>query len=793
MSTSRQTNIRDRLYELLPSIHQLKDERQGFPLKALLGVVGEQAEVLEDNIRQLYENWFIETCDDWVVPYIGDLIGYQQPANSGPPIEVRTDRERMRQRVLVPRREVGNTIRNRRRKGTLAILEELARDVADWPARAVEFYRLLAFTQALNHQRPDRGRTVDFRDLAALQRINSPFDQVAHTLDVRGIDRHVVAGRYGLFDVGLFVWRLNPYSLTKARAKWKCRMHKKEPCDRHLFTFDPLGNDTQLFTRPAPEEQPTDIAGELNLPVPIQRHLLRENPRAYYGPDRSFQIWRSRKTADEDSCDSHAASDLFPIAVDQIVVRDLSRGATQELHVDEDDQAIARGHDPERVLYGLPKRGVAVDPETGRLAFPENDIPAQVLVTYHYGFSADLGGGEYERTLHSLTDHTLVDVSTLEQLQDALRQFTSSKSQAAAYGTGQAQADAKGNETKAQAREVVIEISNSDTYVGEFDLKIPANVRLQIRAANGHRPLLVSGNENRPVLKVSMEPRSRFAVDGLVMTGLEIDHARSGLDQLEIYRGQTLFKEPGVAVLRPRVTIRHCTIPPTWKLQLSDTPAQVTIQHSIIAMIDVRKEERVSEPLLLDMSDCILDPGIRDSAGHCPPTLVTRRHPTEAAHAVVRLIRCTVLGSLEIHSLELAENCIFIEPVKVSRPEFGCMRFCYVDPRSIRTPRRYQCQPDLALQAPPTCTASGDSTPAEVDTERVKNHIRPRFTSTEFGAPGYCQLGPTCSREIARGAEDESEMGVFHDLYQPQREASLQQRLQEFVPAETEAGIIFAT
>jgi len=54
-------------------------------------------------------------------------------------------------------------------------------------------------------------------------------------------------------------------------------------------------------------------------------------------------------------------------------------------------------------------------------------------------------------------------------------------------------------------------------------------------------------------------------------------------------------------------------------------------------------------------------------------------------------------------------------------------------------------------------------------------------------------LAASCAGEIRRGADDESEMGVFHDLYQPQREANLCARLDEFTPASMQAGIIFAS
>src|SRR5258708_1330277 len=70
----------DRLYELVPVVYRLRDAEQGYPLRALLQAIAEQANLIEDDIARLYENWFIETCDDWVVPYIGALVGYQPVA-----------------------------------------------------------------------------------------------------------------------------------------------------------------------------------------------------------------------------------------------------------------------------------------------------------------------------------------------------------------------------------------------------------------------------------------------------------------------------------------------------------------------------------------------------------------------------------------------------------------------------------------------------------------------------------------------------------------------------------------
>src|SRR6266567_8584383 len=116
----------DRLYDLLPVVHRLRDAEQGYPLQALLRVITEQVNVVEDDIAQLYENWFIETCQDWVVSYIGDLLGYRVVHEAGEPGDVLTIEERLRNKILIPRRDVANTIHDRRRKGTLKLLEELA-------------------------------------------------------------------------------------------------------------------------------------------------------------------------------------------------------------------------------------------------------------------------------------------------------------------------------------------------------------------------------------------------------------------------------------------------------------------------------------------------------------------------------------------------------------------------------------------------------------------------------------------------------------------------------------------
>src|SRR5207249_1759263 len=63
-----------------------------------------------------------------------------------------------------------------------------------------------------------------------------------------------------------------------------------------------------------------------------------------------------------------------------------------------------------------PRRGqVAVDPKLGRIAFPPGHLPRRgVWVTYHYAFSADLGGGEYDRPLSQPKDAVVYRVGESE-------------------------------------------------------------------------------------------------------------------------------------------------------------------------------------------------------------------------------------------------------------------------------------------------------------------------------------------------------------------------------------------
>ncbi|MBC8003201.1 MAG: hypothetical protein H7X97_11505 [Opitutaceae bacterium] len=729
----------DRLYELLPAVYRQRDEERGYALRALLRVITEQVNVVESDIDRLYQNWFIETCEDWCVPYIGELIGYRPVHEAGEPGDPRQPAARELNKILVPRRDVANTIRNRRRKGTMALLELLARDTAGWPARAVEFYRRIAWFQHLDHQHLGRGRTADLRQSEVTDRLIGPFDGMAHTVDVRRVNSRFTQGRHNISSVGVFVWRLNPYPVTMSPAFY---------LDDHpdCYSFSVLGNDTPLYNRPQPETDPTQIAGDLNLPTSIGRRRFEQDKTDYYGEGKSLQIWIGMPRQ--------------PVPPDRIVTANLSGWQY-------------------RPAAGF----LAVDPVRGRLAFASGESPnddQDVWVSYRYAFSADMGGGEYNRLLSQPVQHAIYRVGEgqLTSINDALTQW---------------QKDQAGLE-KERFKNAVIEITDSGLYEERIRVKLGKGQTLQIRAANGKRPVIsVCDTRTRmDALFITGDQGSRVTLDGLLILGRGV----------KISGPKPAMKKDGGEKSASHgdlcdVTIRHCTLVPGWSLDsecgpcageepslhVSNSTAQIKIEHSILGSIEVTAEEHIQDPVRIQITDSILDATKNSLAALSGPGCNT-------AYVSLTIVRSTVIGEVLTHAIALAENCIFDGLVKVARRQLGCVRFCYVPPDS-RTPRRYECQPDLVDQAVDAKLLPVTERDRARGAERLR--VEPQFNSTRYGTPTYCQLAENCAEEIARGADDESEMGVFHNLFQPQRAANLRARLDEHTPAGMDAGIIYAT
>jgi hypothetical protein len=318
------------------------------PMESLLAVFAEQVGVVEENLEQLYDDLFIETCADWVVPYIGDLIGYQSLHGVVP-------------EVASPRAEVAHTIALRRRKGTATGLEQIARDVTGWHARVVEFFQVLVTTQYMNHARPFNVRCPDLRDGGALEWLGTAFESTSRSVDVRRIASG--RGRHNIPNVGLFLWRIDAYPHTDSPA---VAVQGNSRC----YRVSPLNHDVPLYGRPRAETEITHLADPLNVPLPLSRRRLQRHLGSYYGGQ------------------TDGSSPSLVLKVNGAIVARDSVDVCNLSGVD-----AAWGHMPPPGRY-------AIDPQLGRVALPP-DTPEQsdVRLTWHEGFTAGahLGGGEYDR------------------------------------------------------------------------------------------------------------------------------------------------------------------------------------------------------------------------------------------------------------------------------------------------------------------------------------------------------------------------------------------------------------
>lgn len=725
--------VEELLYNLLPAIYRSRDVAQGEPLRALLGLMEREFQAIQADIEGLYENLFIETCEEWVVPYIGDLLGLKKLGN--------------RELTSLSRRaEVANTISYRRRKGTPSALGHVVRDVTGWTAKRVEFFDFLAATQHLDHLRPGKGGTVDLRNTASLERLSTAFDPVAHTVEVRSLDgnladdtwrTHPLRGKHNVPNMGLFLWRLQSYPVKDSAAR------QIQP---GCYTFSPLGMDTQLFNQPSPGWDVTEAAQEIHVPLALSRQQLRreleELRRALVdGGTPRLEHFKQPPVIE-------VTINQTPASLASIDISDLSQWQRPA-----GSKTYQRARDGS--LVDMPIH-VAIDPELGRLAFPEGVQPDEVQVSYSYGFSADLGGGPYERRATPV----VVEASAWQGFVGrSVSDEVSANAELNWYNSLQQAVQA----WERSGQDGIIQITDNSAYEiagADAPLEIPLRDRrrLLIKAAGGKCPCLV-GDINI----ISNGSGAGLTLDGLLIDGLlgltgslDLNIAHCALKPLLSMDGLTS------EAARPSVQVREGAHP----------GLRVSITHSITGPL--RLPADISG---LTVSDSIIDAG----AGYAIAAHFAAGAPVQYGPPTT-VERTTVLGRVAVHVLETAQDVIFTAPVLAQRQQSGCVRYSYVPDGSI-TPQRYNCQPDFALQK---------ATRPE-EHPWVLLRTRPSFTSTTYGSPGYAQLGLGCPGEVKAGAEDGSEMGAFHHLRQPQRMARLHAVLDEYLRHGLEVGVFYAT
>ena len=290
-----------------------------------------------------------------------------------------------------------------------------------------------------------------------------------------------------------------------------------------------------------------------------------------------------------------------------------------------------------------------------------------------------------------------------------------------------------------------VEIRNSGRYREALHIDIPAGASLEVRAADEVRPTV----ELTAEWTVKGGAGSRVYLNGLLVAG----------HRLLVPAGSNALAE---------LHVSHCTFVPGRSLRPDGTPAQPGASSIAVRAIGVRLAIcasilgalRAVDGTSTAVDGSIVDAGIEGTAFAAMDSALT------TTGGDLQVESGTFIGSTRVRRLD-ASNAILFGRVEAARHQQGCVRFSFVGPGS-RTPPRYRCQP-------------GDG-PAAANV--------PHFASLRFGAPAFARLADGTTEAVARGSEDESEMGVYRRRYEPQRHADLAARLDEYLRVGLQAGVM---
>ncbi len=825
-----------RLWQLLPAVYRSADtdsfDAPG-PLRELLDRIGAQVAVVRRSIDRLWADQSIETCDDWAIPYIGDLLGTNLVHN----LDARAQRL-----------DVAKTIHYRRRKGTLEILEELALDVTGWTAHVVEGFRRLARTRhgldpaigsaAFPQASPadvasllqaegltglltgsPAGGLADLRSRHGATLANTAFDESFHTADFR-VGRGV-AGHFGIPKLLVFLWRLTSFPVVQGTpvAVAGCAAQ---------YVFDPTGREIPLFLPP---------------PTPA------DDFSASWSPAREWQIpgplTSSLETAITDP--GKSAPPVRPPYPDTAV--------------------------PARYGLGGGWQLAAIWPELGRFAAtaPPGSPPEPLTVNYQYGFSSRIGAGPYDRPLlgnppavagteitvtggtgldtaltgmgttgtvtigdpHALIPESLTYtklaavgssaepiVSVLVRAAPGMRPVLRPPAGAAPWvftGGGEAQLVLDG-----------LTLSGCDIVLrGSFNtVRITACTVDPGTAAEGSPPIAtaVDGTPLTPSrIFIESDPTAKAGQAGAIRQ-LLVDHCILGpirtrfggsVETLtvtdSIVQGLPATTGPSYTpadVFDPPLLVRgllaDSPVPAALRAVMPSSALAVLLAYAagpsssqrsglppevLQALNTLVDGPSLYDPALFTMADLSADVlELAAGAALAGPAaraalnrgLIDESFPVAVgvaglavADAAVQLTRVTVLGRIAAHRL-FASDSILRDFAAVDDIQEGCVRFSAYA-RGSAIPRRYESAAILPGA--------------------------PIFTSDSYGDPGYAQLLDTADAAIAgaagtsisTGAENNSEMGAFSADLNPVKEQGLLIKYAEYMPLGLTPVIVHVT
>ncbi len=762
MSTPRQP-----LFQRLPEIYRIRDVEQAPPgqLEAYLDVLNDVFGAIRDNVEQLYYDQSIETCDDWVVAYIADLLGTTHL--SGDPWTLRAD--------------VARTVFHRRRKGTLGAIESLTFTLSGWAAHAVEMRERLVWSQHLNHQRPDagglpplslltsisaaiRGGTVTLRDPALLSLLNGPFDPFAHVVDVKPPNCGVSG--FNLPNLAIFLWRLEDYTVPVSKPVTPTApddIIDLTPVPAGLASFSvrfnlhPMAEPMVLFNthRFHADDDPPELSSLDAVPGPMPTARLTEvtsaapggNPGAYIKVATYAAAPPGAPTGEDPGLTLHIPEAAFAATTWKF------RGANL--------CAWEAGLNPPLVEHEI-----VVDPVRGRVVFGVADelteaesLRDELLVSATYGFSGPTGAHPISRAA--------VPATWLEQApQIALVNYHVSPTQLR---------DALANLAN-PGPPLIVEIQDSMTH--ELDLAAVIGVgneggksvlrlgrSLWIRAAGGQRPVIKLARPLafRPdVVGTDLEKTLTVKLEGLYLTrgaGFGVGDAlieRAALNQM-IIDDCTLDPGGSLAFNGVRQPIRDAlklandygfTIPAE-ETAFEQTP-EISISRSIAGPLALDTD------YLLSLTDSIADAGSGvEAAAPAYAIRAATGAPATEWGPELTVSGVTVFGRARVESAT-GQGGIFIHSLEAHDNQKGCIKFSYFSGVGDRLPPHHACV--FAAMA------------------------RLQFTSEYFGQAGYAQLKLASDRRILENGPSYDQMGAFGYLLNTHKWKNIQIRYREFMP-----------
>jgi hypothetical protein len=747
-----------KLWSLLPAIYRTLDAGDepddAGPLRELINRIGVQTATLRRSVDRLWENQSIETCDDWVVPYIGDLLATRLVSC----LDARAQRL-----------DVAKTIYYRRRAGTLGLLEELAADIAGRDARAVEFFRRLGRTR---HQFDPKigdvprwhpgmapgsaviqglagtcsgtpaGGYADLHNAYAAANSAGAFEEYAHTADLRRGAQS--SGWYNIPHLGVFIWWL--YSVP-IEAATPVSNGANPPC----FTFDPSGRRIPLF---APSTRTNANFGEAwispdewQLPVPVRETLWASFP-----------------------------NELFPLAFSV----GLGAGGTYAPMLISD---------------------VTIHPEQGTFSFTAAPPIGEILTTYHFGFSSRIGAGGFDERFVEPIDQPapLASVANATGLDTALAAIAATGmveiADSMTYPGLTAGLTLPANATvQLRARNLARPVirwpgagPNAWTITGAGGELILQGIWLQ------GADLVLAGHFDTVRLRLMTIDPGTAGQGGGPLFDSAIDGTPLGPSSIWVEG------EIGDLILERCITgpIRTRAGGAVEKLSASDSIIQSIATHAItataplvdpagLAMAWKLASDPVTKAIVTGLPQATKDALAAYTPDAAPDaTLVANlvtalagqdRAKMELAYPLaladlalgfasgeVSLSRCTVLGPAYLHKLSASE-CILDDVVTVEDTQHGCVRFCaYAAGSILHAPYR-------SVAVPPR---------------------GPVFRSRRFGEPDYARLyrlvdaailNPALGDSIIGGARNGAEMGAFCLEAVTLKKRGLAAKFEEYAP-----------